>query len=221
MKRRVKGKTSPASRSKKSRRKPKSIQQRAKDLTLRAIRQRKLNFGELSDVAKAMLKDVDRSVKNVLSASQRKALRQVVRGVEDAWAATAKASGATVRHAKRYGLPMAKRDIVQLGRRLSSLEGEFIDTVERQARRLGGDVGEELQSMSRQMKRAGTKIASAAETARRALGKNPQAAGREVAGAGIEAVRQGFHTLLSATGGVLEGAGKALRGASARRSKPR
>ena len=191
--------------------KPKNIQKRVRDLTLEAISKRNLSLDHLSDRANAVLGSATSAMKNVLPTSRKSVLKQVLNGIDDAWAATARASVASVKHAQQFGLRLAKQDLTHLGKRLGSLEQEFIKTIDVHAKRLGGDLGNELTSLTKQVRKAGTQIRPAAEAARKAITDHGATLAKEVAQVGAKAGKQALRSALLTAGGLLEGAGKGLR----------
>lgn len=196
-----------------------SIQSHVRDLMLEAISERNLHLDQIPDLATSILAGSIDMIKNALPASRKSALRQVLRGIDEAWAATAKSSASSVRHAKRYGLRFAKRDLAQLDKRLAALEKEFMDTLKRYASRLGGDLGRELENISAQMHKAGTQIRPAATAARTVLTEQGATLAREIATVGAKASREAIQGALFVASGVLEGAGKAL--GKNRRTRPK
>ena len=194
----------------------KGIQAQVRDFTLETISKRNLSLDHLSDLASAVLGSATTAMKNVVPASRKNALRQVLNGIDDAWAATAKASVSSLRHAQQYGLRFAQRDLTQLGKRLGSLEKEFIKTVDLHARRLGGDLEDELNNLSGQIRRAGTRVKPAAEAARKAITGKGATIAKEVAEAGAKAGKQALRGALLTASGFLEGAGKALKSTATR-----
>ncbi len=199
----------------------KNIQKEVRDLTLKAISERNISLDQLSVLSSAILDSATSAIKNALPSARKSVLRQVLNGIDDAWAATAKASASGLRHAKRNGLRFAQRDLTQLSKKLSSLEQEFNTTMDRHARRLGGEIGRELRSISGQIKQAGTQIRPAVKAAQKVVMQHPIALTREVASAGTKAVRQALSEALLTTSGFLEGAGKAASSKGARKSKSR
>lgn len=199
--------------------KPKNIQKRVRDLTLEAISERNLSLDHLSDLANAVLDSATSAMKNILPTSRKNVLRQVLNGIDDAWAATAKASVASVRHARQYGLRLAKQDLTHLGKRLGSLEQEFIKTIDVHAKRIGGDLGNELNSLTKQVRKAGTQIRPAAAAARKAITSHGALLAKEVAQVGTKAGKQALRSALLTAGGLLEGAGKGLRASANKKRK--
>lgn len=214
--RRTAGSSKTKRRSRKTK-KPANIQAKVRDLTLKAIAERNLTLDQLSGLAGEMLHSATRVMKDALPSSRKSALRQLLKGMEDAWAATASASVSTLRHARRYGLPLAKRDVKNLSKRLGSLEKDFIKTIDSHARRIGGDLGSELKSVTGRIRKAGSQIRPAAQAAQRAITARGATLAREVVSAGSKAGEQALRGVLATAGGVLEGAGKAARLAARKR----
>jgi hypothetical protein len=133
--------------------------------TSNLIRDQELKLEELSKFSGEVLDQATATLKGAVPASRRRALRDIVNGIADAWAITAKASAAAVRHARREGIPFAKRDLMLLNKRLLSLEKDFIRTLEQYSRRLTGDIGAEAEDLVVRIRKTGTAIQPAIKNA--------------------------------------------------------
>lgn len=189
-----------------------------RSLTLKAIKDRRLNFNELSGLADEVLHQAIRPFKNLKPTSRRSAIGKIVHGIADAWAVTAKSTAAGLRHAKKNGVRLAKRDLTQLGSHLHSLEKDFISTLNRYSRKVGGDVGDELKSLSTRLNRTGTAIRPAVKTASNAVANHGTEALRDVVSAGANVGANALRSVLLTASGMLEGLGKSIEGSRTSRS---
>lgn len=193
------------------------IRQQVRDLTLEVINQRNLTINQLSSLAGDILGGATDAFEDALPASRRAGIREVVNGLSDAWAITAHASAASVKHAKQYGLKFAQNDLKTLVKRLDTLEGEFFETIEDFAKGLSHDLAKEVRTVVSSARKAGTEIAPSAESAAKAILEQGTQIVGEVATLGMRASQVALGTALGAVSGVFDGLSKAAKRATSKK----
>lgn len=186
------------------------IRSSIREKTLKIIQEHNLKLEDLSILAEEVLTSAVSGIKDAIPSARQSALHQVVMGLSDAWAVTAEASEATLRHAKRYGLAFAKKDLRGLAEQLQDLERHFLKTVSGTAEKLKGDIGQELQSVAERVKKAGTDIKPSAEKAQKAVTHHLAELVGEVATTGVKVGTKVVGAALMGASGFLEGVGKSI-----------
>ncbi len=196
------------------------VRDRVKDLTVRALRERRVRRGEVSKLVHEVLDGASKGLDASIPSSHRSVLRRVFEGLSDAVGEAASAGTGAARDLRRRGAAIAKREVPAAARRVRAANEEFLHTAGLFARRLSGEAREELESLVRRSRRAGAAVGtSAREVAHAADGRLLELTG-ETARAGFAAVRRAASGIAMAAGGLLEGlaevAAPGRPGASAR-----
>jgi hypothetical protein len=181
------------------------VRDRVRDLTVRALRDRKLERGKVSGLVDEVLEGATAAVDESIPASRRSVLRQVFEGMSDAVETVAEAGAGAVRGVRRRGGAILEKDVPAAAKRLDSVQEEFLGAVSKFAGRVSGEAREELDDLVRRARKAGPELrASARDVAHAADGRLLELTG-ETARAGATAARRVAGGLAMAAGGLMEG----------------
>ena len=101
---------------------------RVRDLTLRALKTRSMELGEIRRVAKAVTEGVSLGLGR-RQAEVKNALSEAMVGLDEAVAKTAEASHLALRQLVSQGKEFGENDLKQALEQIKKLEGELLDTL--------------------------------------------------------------------------------------------
>jgi polyhydroxyalkanoate synthesis regulator phasin len=196
-----------------------SMRERVHDLTLKAVRDGELKLRDLPRLAQEVIEEAASGLNNAVPQSSRNVLRQVVDGLTDATAATAKSTRAAVTSMTRRGAQFVSHDASKTIRELRDLEGDFITALQHAGKSLKGAAKDEMDAIVKHARRAGTKIRPATQSALKAADGHMLELTRETAKAGVRATRSALTNMLHGASGLLQGLGDAV--GEPRRASPK
>jgi hypothetical protein len=132
------------------------LRERVRDLTARALQDRRLSLSELREIVGA----VTAGVGNGLTAhggEVKAGLKQAVDGLDDAIGGAAEAVSLTLREAVSQGREFKDSELKETLERLRDLEGQFVDTLKDAAQKSSGKLKEEWSSMAEHLSHTGTR----------------------------------------------------------------
>ena len=186
------------------------LRERVRDLTARALHERKMNLQELREIVGV----ITRGVGSGLAArgdEMKDGLRQAVSGLDDAIGAAAQKASYTLREAADRGQAFKDNELKDSLEQLRDLESQFVDTLKQTASQSGGKLKEELDALSDHLKNSGTQTGEQVREALQQLASGVKAtgeSGREKLG---EAASTATDRLSAVASGVLDALSDALK----------
>ena len=191
------------------------LRERVRDLTAKALHERRLSFAELREIVGA----ITTGVGNGLSArggEMKEGLKQAVSGLDDAVSTAAQAATYTMQEAADQGRAFKENELKARLEQLRDLETQIVDTLKETASQSGGKLREELDALSDHLKHTGTRTGEQVRVALQQLAsgvKSTTQAGR--AGLSESAATAGERLALAASG-VLAALSESLKRQSER-----
>lgn len=143
------------------------LHERIRDLTARALSERKLDFRELRDIIGAIASGVGTGVSG-RGDEMRTELRRAIGGLDEALGSAAQKASYTLREAVDQGRAFREHELRQRLEELRSLESQFVGTLRETANQSGGKLREEMERLSAHLADSGTRTG---EHVREALDK--------------------------------------------------
>lgn len=132
------------------------LRERVRDLTARALHERRMALQDVSDVVRAIVSGVGSGLTS-RGGEVKEGLKQAVSGLDDAVGSAAQAASYTLREAAEQGKAFKDNELKQSLEQLRDLEAQFVDTLKQTARQSGGKLKEELETLSEHLKNSGTR----------------------------------------------------------------
>ncbi len=183
------------------------IRRRIESLTTRLLKGG-LDQKALGDELQEILSGVREGLESAMPKDRGSALRQVMDGLSDSFAAAADAVRQAAEHAQERGRAFAKDDLSRLANKLQSLEHSFFDSVAKASEKLGEQARAEWRDIVRQARSAGTRIAPAARAAAEAVQTRAGDVAREAVDSAGKAARLLLSDAALGLAGLLSGIGK-------------
>lgn len=193
------------------------VRKRIRDLTARALRERKVAPSEISALVQETLKDAAGAVERAMPTSRASVLKQVSAGLGDALHAVTQAGAQTAQRAREGRRAMAEHTAPLAAKHLRAANDEFLRAVSTFANRTSADLADELHSFVSRAKRTGGRVRASMQQAADAADGRWTELRDEAARAGMAAAQAASQFALAARG-VFEGLGQAM---SAPQSSPR
>lgn len=128
---------------------------RVRDLTLRAIKSRSMDMGELRRVAQAVTEGVSLGLGH-RKGEVKNALGEAMAGLDEAMSKAAEASHLALRQLVSQGKEFSENDLKQALEQLKKLEGELLDTLSKVADSASGKLQQEFKDFVTHARHAGT-----------------------------------------------------------------
>jgi hypothetical protein len=183
---------------------------RVRELTVRALRERDLEPGDISDLVQDVLQGAADAVDRSIPSSRENVLRQVFDGLDDAVSSVARAGSKAVQGVRERGRAIADGAVPTAAKRVRAANDEFIRAVRLFAKRTSTEIGEELESLSDRARRTGSTVSRAAANAAGAADGRVLELTGEAARAGLSAARRAAGGIAMAASGLLEGLGEVM-----------
>ncbi|HEY9097930.1 MAG TPA: DUF6781 family protein [Thiobacillus sp.] len=167
-----------------------NLRDRVRDLTARALHERKMDLQELREIVGAITAGVGSGLAS-RGGEMKEGLKQAVSGLDEAVSSAAQKVSYTLREAADQGRAFKDNELKTRLEQLRDLEFQFVDTLKQTASQSGGKLKEELDILSEHMKNSGTRtgelvreafqqlvsgVKSTTETSREKLGETASAA---------------------------------------------
>lgn len=191
------------------------LHERVRELTSRALHERKLDFGELREIVGAITSGVGSGL--AARGDEMKAgLKEAVGGLDEAVGSAAQKAGYTLREALDQGRAFRDNELKDSLDQLRILESQFVETLKETASQSGGKLKEEMELLSAHLKNSGTRTGEHVREAMQQLASGV----RTTAETGRERISEVSGTatdrLSEAASGVLAAMADALRRQSER-----
>lgn len=133
-----------------------NLHERVRDLTARALLERKMNFQELREIVGAITSGVGSGL--VSRGGEMKAgLKQAVSGLDEAVGSAAQKVTYTLREAADQGRSFKDHELKDSLEQLRTLESQFVDTLKQTASQSGGKLKAEMETLSTHLKNSGSR----------------------------------------------------------------
>jgi hypothetical protein len=131
------------------------LQERVRQLTSKALHDRKLSLAEIREIMAAITEGVGAGLSG-RGGELRSGLRQAVSGLDEAVGSAAEAVTLTLREAASQGRAFKEGEMKDSLERLKDLEGQLLDSLKDAARKSSGKLKEEWTALAEHMKTTGT-----------------------------------------------------------------
>jgi hypothetical protein len=186
------------------------IRERVRDLTLSAIKQRRMEASEVKDVVKALTEGITLGL-DKRAHDSREALGQAFSGLDAALMKSAEASYLALKQLTEHGHDFSQQDIKTALDNLKKVEHDFLDTVSEVASKSKGKVKTEFDELLTHTRRTGTDTGRQVASTVAAFSQQMHGVAHDTkaAGSGVAHKLSSRFTQLAA--GILEGIAQALR----------
>lgn len=185
------------------------IREKVRDLTLRALKTRKLSSEEIRPVINAVTEGI--SVGAAKRAGEVKsALSEGLAGMDEALTKAAEATRLALEQMTSHARDFSESELDWALANLKRLEEEFLDTVSTVADSAAGKIKQELKDLVVHARRAGTDTGAKVTETVNTLGNKLTATMKEGQSAGKDAAREMSARLAALAGGILSGMADAL-----------
>ena len=132
------------------------LRERVRDLTARALHERRMNLQELREIVGAITSGVGSGLA-ARGGELKEGLKQAVSGLDDAVSSAAQKVSYTLREAADQGRAFKDNELKASLEQLRDLETQFVDALKQTASQSGGKLKEELDTLSEHLKNSGTR----------------------------------------------------------------
>ncbi|MCB1901153.1 DUF6781 family protein [Cognatazoarcus halotolerans] len=186
------------------------ISERVRQITLKVLSQGQLDSAALREVMGAVVKGAQKGIKRPDEASGT-ALREAVKGLDQALASAAEATQLAVREAASRSSEFSKQSIRKTMDELGSVESMFIDTLGDAARESTGHVRDTLHGLAEHARNSGTAVGARVRDAVSQLSQAFAGAAHEQMQAGAETLRHQAALMAGIAAGMLRGIAERLQ----------
>ena len=191
------------------------LRERVRDLTAKALRERRLAFNELREIVSAITSGVGSGL-NARGGDMKDGLKQAVSGLDEAVGSAAQAASYTLQEAVEQGKAFKDNELKAQLEQLRDLESKIVETLKETASQSGGKLKEELETLSDHLKNSGTRTGEQVRGAMRQLASGVKATG-EAGRAGLsESASTATERLALVASGILEALSESLKRQSER-----
>ncbi len=191
------------------------LRERVRDLTAKALRERRLAFNELREIVSAITSGVGSGL-NARGGEMKDGLKQAVSGLDEAVGSAAQAASYTLQEAVEQGKAFKDNELKAQLEQLRDLESKIVETLKETASQSGGKLKEELETLSEHLKNSGTRTGEQVREAMRQLAGGVKATS-EAGRAGLsESTSTATERLALVASGILEALSESLKRQSER-----
>jgi hypothetical protein len=187
-----------------------NIRERVRELTLKALQSRRLDFAAMREVMTSMTQGISVGAER-RGQDVRQALSEAFAGMDQAMSKAAQASSLALKELAARGREFSDNELKQGLERMRQMEGDFLDSVRQVSQSASGSVKSEWQDLIAHAQRAGTDTGRVISQTARDFSARMTATMSEGAIAGVEAARQFGERFAALTSGILAGMSEALR----------
>jgi gas vesicle protein len=191
------------------------LYERVRELTARALHERRLSLHNLSEIVGAITSGVGNGLA-ARGGEMKDGLKQAMTGIDDAVGSAAQAASYTLQEAAEQGKAFKDNELKASLEQLRDLEKQIVDTLKQTAEQSGGKLKEELEALSAHLKHSGTRTGEQAREALQQLAKGVKA-GTEAGRAGLsESAGTATERLSQVASGILAALSDSLKRQSER-----
>lgn len=194
---------------------PASIAERVRGITLSALSEGRLDGEGIRQVMGAVLKGAQQGVARPGEQSAT-ALKEAVRGLDEALAAAAQATQLAIQEAAGRTSEFSREGLKTRADELAGLESKFLDTLTEAARSATGHVQETLRDLVAHSRASGTAVGGRVQSAASQLARALADAAQDQFEAGARTVRNEAGLLAGLAAGMLRGIADSLQSVSGR-----
>lgn len=194
---------------------PASIAERVRGITLSALSEGRLDGEGIRQVMGAVLKGAQQGVARPGEQSAT-ALKEAVRGLDEALAAAAQATQLAIQEAAGRTSEFSREGLKTRADELAGLESKFLDTLTEAARGATGHVQETLRDLAAHSRASGTAVGGRVQSAASQLARALADAAQDQFEAGARTVRNEAGLLAGLAAGMLRGIADSLQSVSGR-----
>lgn len=193
---------------------PASVAERVRSVTLDALSKRRLDAQSLREVTNAVLQGAQQGIERP-DRERTEAIREAVRGLDEALAAAAQATLLAVQEAVGRGTEYSRQEIRGTVDLLGTMESDFLRTLGEAGRSATGLVRTTLAELADHARNSGTAVGGRVATASAELARALAELTREQVETGARTLRNEAGLLAALASGMLRGVADRLHPASA------
>ena len=186
------------------------IRERVRDLTIKALQQRKFDYAGFREVLQSMTEGISLGAEK-RGQDVKAALSQAFTGMDEALTKAAQAGSLAVQEMTAKGREFNEKELRQALDQMQRMEQDFLDTVRQVSQSTGGAVRSEWQDLLSHAQRAGTDTGEVVSRTLREVGGRVAATMADTTVAGMEAARLFGERFAQAASGFLLAMSEALK----------
>jgi hypothetical protein len=186
------------------------IRETVRDLTMRALKTRRLEVKEIRNVVGAVSEGINLGLEH-RGSEAKTALAEALHGLDDALAITAEAMQLALKQVASKSKDFSEHELHDALENLKWLEEEFLATVGNVAESASAMIKQELQDLLSHLRRNGTDTGAKVGATLEAFSNRAQATLGDSKASGERAVREVSLRLLQLAGGIFSGLADAIQ----------
>jgi hypothetical protein len=186
------------------------IRARVRELTLRALQQRRFDFEGVRDVLRSMTQGISLGAER-RGEDVKAALSEAFAGMDQALTKVAQAGSLAIQELTAKGREFNERELKQALDQMKRMDQEFLDTVRQMSQSTGGAVRSEWHELLSHAQRAGTDTGAVVSQTLREFGTGVAATMADTTVAGMDAARIFGERFAQAASGFLLAMSEALK----------
>jgi len=187
-----------------------NIRDHVRELTLKALKERKFDFAGMREVMRSMTEGINLGVEES-GKDARKALSDAFAGMDQALSKAAQAGSLAMKEMTDKGRDFSQTELKQGLEQMRKMESDFLDTVKQVSQSASGSVKSNWQDLLTHAQRTGTDTGRVVAETSREFSARMASTMSESALAGMEAARAVGERFASLASGILAGMSEALR----------
>lgn len=191
------------------------LRERVRDLTARALHERRMAFADLRAIVSAIVSGVGDGLSG-RGDEMRAHLKEAVGGLDEAVGSAAQTVSYTLQEAAEAGRALKDNELKASLEQLRDLEGQLVDTLKDAGERSGGKFKEELGYLSDHLRHSGTRTGEQARGALERLARGLKAGGAAGRAGLSESAHVATDHLAQVASGILEALADSLKRQSER-----
>lgn len=196
-----------------------AVAEQVRNITLKALQGTGLDKTAVQDVLATVLRSAQPGP-NASPAQATRAMREAVRGLDEALATAAQATQLSIREAMGRGQSFSEETLKRATQEMASLESQFIDTLKQTAQQTAGFAQTTLNDLVQHASTQGTAVGKMVKAALAPLGQAVADNARAQVQTGTDILRKEATLFAHMAAGMLEGLAERLR-TVAPRDKPK
>lgn len=188
----------------------KDIRERVRDLTLTAIKQRRMEASEIKNVVKALIEGISLGL-GKRAQDSKQALSEAFSGLDAALMKSAEAAHLALQQLTKRERDFSKQDLKAALDDLKKVEQDFLSTVSEAAKKSSGSVKAELDELLTHARRTGTDTGRQVSATLTTFSRQMQEVAHDTKAAGSGAAHTLSSRFTQLAAGILEGIAQALR----------
>lgn len=186
------------------------IRERVRDLTLAAIKQRKMESGEIKSIVKALTEGITLGL-DKRAQDSKQAMGQAFSGLDAALMKSAEAAHLALQQLTARGQDFSQQDLKAALDNLKNSEKNFLDTVGEVAKKTSGHIQNEFDELLTHARRSGTDTGRQVASTLAEFAQQMQGVAHDGKAAGSDAAHKLSARFTDLAIGTLEGIAQALR----------